>query len=442
MEEDRKTGRKDKHTTNNTTTTSAVDVIVKDLMDHILRKLPLKDLVRFKCVCKAWCNSIPRIAKYTHGPRKIIVTPGESDPCKSIKIVDIEAAAAAAFSPNTDSDSDSETEETVRRIKLPQNAPGKVVGSCNGLLFIEFERKRKKFVLWNPLIKEFKILPVLQPSKKMLDFSSMIGFGHDGCSDDYKIVRIFAYQDSSLEALVYSLKTNSWRYLELEPPFSNNTIYELLKYTPIMATLVNGALYWSVTDLDVSHPSYRGYCSWYLNYFAIRDEPKHFRFQILQFHLADEKLRWMRAPLYVYPDSILRLMVFEGNKLCAYQNVCNFLIETWVLKGDEDDEETEEDEEIEVDELWTEFMSIPLGDGRIVPERGIAPLSFVRDGKVLLCKCIDFGITSCRLYNGVRTEKLKKDLGVEGWRYEHITYEESIESLDRYNGIQRGIKPN
>ena len=69
------------------------------------------------------------------------------------KIVDIEAAAA--FSSNTDTDS--ETEEIVQWIKLPLNAPGKVVGSCNGLLFIEFERKGNKIVLWNPLIKEFKI---------------------------------------------------------------------------------------------------------------------------------------------------------------------------------------------------------------------------------------------------------------------------------------------
>ena len=67
------------------------------------------------------------------------------------KIVDIEAAAA--FSSNTDTDS----EEMVQWIKLPLNAPGKVVGSCNGLLFIEFERKGNKIVLWNPLIKEFKI---------------------------------------------------------------------------------------------------------------------------------------------------------------------------------------------------------------------------------------------------------------------------------------------
>ena len=89
MEEDRNRGRKEKHTTNTatTTTTSALDVIVKDLMDDILGKLPLRNLVRLKYVCKAWCNSIPRIAKSTYGPQKIIVTPDDSNSYTCIRLL-------------------------------------------------------------------------------------------------------------------------------------------------------------------------------------------------------------------------------------------------------------------------------------------------------------------------------------------------------------------
>ncbi|KAF3456137.1 hypothetical protein FNV43_RR00787 [Rhamnella rubrinervis] len=412
---DRKRRRKEKHTTNATATTSAVDVMVKDVMDDILGKLPLKSLVRFKCVCKAWNSSIPRIAKSIYGPPKIIVAPSHSRPYTSIKIVDHEAAAAS-------SDTDSETDRVIRHVKLPLDAPGKVVGSCNGLLVIEFGRRKKKFVLWNPLLKEFKILPDLKPSNNRLVFSSMIGFGHDGCSDDYKVVRIFAYEeDSSFEALVYSLKTNSWRYLKLEQPFSNNTIYEFLKHAPSMGTLVNGALYWPVTDFDSRWWSHT------------------FRFWILRFHLADEKLSWTRAPDFVNTSYNLRLMVFEGNKLCAYQNVHarsdentmirtkrNYEIRMWVLEEEEGIEE------------WTKLMSIPICQRfaptfKDLPESNFAPLAFMRDGRVLICKN-DSGIEDCRLYNPKADPKNNPsryvELGIESWYDEQFTYEASIESFD------------
>ncbi|KAF3456192.1 hypothetical protein FNV43_RR00842 [Rhamnella rubrinervis] len=426
MEEDRKKGRREKK---HTTTTSAVDVILKDVMDHILGKLPLRNLVRFKCVCKAWNNSITRIAKSTHGPRKIIVSPHDSNPYTCLKIVDIDAVVAA--SSNTETYSDSESEEIIQEIKFHINLPYKLVGSCNGLLFIEFftgKKGRKKgkwniYFLWNPLIKKFTLLSFLPPSNNMLDFRSMIGFGHDGCSDDYKVVRIFAYKDSSFEALVFSLKTGSLRYSKLEQPFSNNTIYKFLKYVPSMGNLVNGALYWAVSDFDYRDRSPNDESDWFEDHFNRTDRSHRLRFRILRFDLADEKFSWMQAPLYVDPQFNLRLMVFKGKKLCAYQT--DRVIKMWVLEGDKG---------IEKDELWAEFMRIPFYQGRIGPERNFAPLAFMRDGRVLVCK--NDVIADCRLYNGVHFEKLKKGLGFEGWYYEHFTYEETIESFDRYNWVK------
>ncbi|KAF3456270.1 hypothetical protein FNV43_RR00920 [Rhamnella rubrinervis] len=408
MEVDRKKGRREKK---HTATTSAVDVIVKDLMDHILRKLPLRNLVRFRCVCKAWNNSIRRISKSTHGPRKIIVTPHHSGPYKCVKIVDIDAAVAALS--NTGTYPDSESEEIIQEINL--HSPYKLVGSCHGLLLIMFEIKWGNcFLLWNPLIKVFKDLASLKPPSMMLDFkSSMIGFGYDGCSDEYKVVRIFAYEDSSFEALVLSLKTGSLRYPKLEQPFSNNTIYKFLKYVPSMGNLVNGALYWAVSDFDYRDRSPNDDSDWFEDHFNHTDRSHRLRFRILRFDLADEKFSWMQAPLYVDPQFNLRLMVFEGNKLCAYQT--DYVIKMWVLEGDK---------EIEKDELWAEFMRIPVNQGSICPERNLAPLAFMRNGKVLVSK--NDVIADCLLYNGVHFEKLKKGLGFEGWHYEHVTFEESI----------------
>ncbi|KAF3456267.1 hypothetical protein FNV43_RR00917 [Rhamnella rubrinervis] len=395
----------------NATPRKRLEITMKDLMDHILRKLPLRNLVRFRCVCKAWNNSIRRISKSTHGPRKIIVTPHHSGPYKCVKIVDIDAAVAALS--NTGTYPDSESEEIIQEINL--HSPYKLVGSCHGLLLIMFEIKWGNcFLLWNPLINVFKTLPSLNLPSMMLHFkSSMIGFGYDGCSDEYKVVRIFAYEDSSFEALVHSLKTGSRRYSKLEQPFSNNTIYKFLKYVPSMGNLVNGALYWAVSDFDYRDRSPNDDSDWFEDHFNHTDRSHRLRFRILRFDLADEKFSWMQAPLYVDPQFNLRLMVFEGNKLCAYQT--DYVIKMWVLEGDK---------EIEKDELWAEFMRIPVNQGSICPERNLAPLAFMRNGKVLVSK--NDVIADCLLYNGVHFEKLKKGLGFEGWHYEHVTFEESI----------------
>ncbi|KAF3456255.1 hypothetical protein FNV43_RR00905 [Rhamnella rubrinervis] len=379
----------------------AVNVIVKDIVDDILGRLPLKELVRLKCVCKEWYSAIPRISKSVRGPRKIIVS---SPSCRSLMIFDHEAAAAAV---DDEVNNTGTTKRKVQRTRLHLDAPGDVAGSSNGLLLIDFERKKERFVLWNPLIKEHKTLPDLPPSRKMLNFFYVewIGFGHDGCSDDYKIVRFLAFEDSSFEVLVYSLKTNSWRKLELEQPFSSNKIYVVVNSTQRMGTLVNGALYWPVTVSDVDGN----------------------RFQILRFHLADEKLCWMQPPDKVHHEErILRLMVYQGNKLCACQTL--FRIHMWVLN---ENQETESE--------WTALMSIPPRVSKITNrvEKTIAPLSFMRDGEVLLGCKEPSGIKGCRLYNPKdQSFKWLENLGIEGWFYKQFTYEESIESLAPYNGTR------
>ncbi|KAF3456225.1 hypothetical protein FNV43_RR00875 [Rhamnella rubrinervis] len=87
--------------------------------------------------------------------------------------------------------------------------------------------------------------------------------------------------------------------------------------------------------------------------------------------------------LILIGKSNLRLMAFEGNKLCAYRNECGLAIRMWVLEEDEEiegEEEIEGDEENEEDEEWTKLMSIRINQGRLLPQRNIAPLAFMRDG--------------------------------------------------------------
>lgn len=326
----------------------AVDLIVKDIMEeHILGKLPLKDLMRFKSVCKSWNNSIPKIAKSVLGPRKMV----RSTRCfRGIHILDLEANSGVQ-----------------QQLCLALNAQGKLVGSSNGLLCINFERKVT--VLWNPLIKEQRYVQVSvrEPNSHQ---EQLIGFGYDASSDDFKIVRFFP--DSSPDEenallLVYSLKTNSWTNLNIERSVSESFCVHGFC---ARGTLANGSLYWPVRKKNTN------------------------KCRILRYNLTDDKLSFMETPFHNDGDDAadvtnrrlnFGLMVSEGKELCAYMHG-TYDVYMWVLV--EEGQETEPAK-------WTHlldiqrFASIPSRQVTMTPTvRYIAPLSFMTNGKVLVSRIL------------------------------------------------------
>ncbi|CAL5198226.1 unnamed protein product [Lathyrus oleraceus] len=95
-----------------------------------------------------------------------------------------------------------------------------ILGSCsvNGILCLIPPFRPKTVVLWNPSINDFK---VISPSFVNDNHSFHIhhGFGYDRHTDDYKVIyevmcyrQIFGMKDLWK---IYSLRTNSWRILDL-----------------------------------------------------------------------------------------------------------------------------------------------------------------------------------------------------------------------------------
>nr|XP_015888231.2 F-box protein CPR1-like [Ziziphus jujuba var. spinosa] len=291
-------------------TTSANVVTLKDIIDEILVKLPLKDLARFKCVSKSWSKSIkPRILDHE----------------------------ASSFS---------KTESKVKQLPFPLKRPGGMVsGSFKGLLCIRFWKPYTDaaFILWNP--EEYNSITIPYGWKKIVE-EDFVGFGYDNYSDDYKIIRCYIHFH---EVDIYSLKTNSWKNYKT-PYFGFD---DFKQFNPKIATLVNVALYWPVTPL---HP-------------------------ILYFDLADEKitsLQTKQLPSDCDRRVELKLMVYEGKSLCAYQSHFRRMIHMWVLTEEHDDD----DQESRVLK-WTKLMSTPHLD-ELEPQRSLTPLSFRRDGELVL----------------------------------------------------------
>jgi molecular chaperone HtpG len=75
-----------------------------------------------------------------------------------------------------------------------------------------------KCVFWNPTIDEFKVIPSSPFVPKPIVVSN--GFGYDHVGDDYKVIRWLSadeYVDPIWE--IYSLRSNSWRKLDIEMPY-------------------------------------------------------------------------------------------------------------------------------------------------------------------------------------------------------------------------------
>ncbi|XP_075659312.1 F-box protein CPR1-like [Castanea sativa] len=111
------------------------------------------------------------------------------------------------------------------------------------------------FVLWNPAIKQFKVVPcptlpdspINIPSKAFPSFA--IGYDHN--SNDYKVVRIVTYRrstdisnvDKYSFVHVYTLSTDSWRQIKTAIDHSN--IYFYHRFNEIY---LNGVHHCSVTS--------------------------------------------------------------------------------------------------------------------------------------------------------------------------------------------------
>ncbi|KAJ0617180.1 putative F-box domain, galactose oxidase/kelch, beta-propeller, F-box associated interaction [Helianthus annuus] len=175
------------------------------LMNKILLRSEVKDLIRFKSVCKSWHSLItsPRFVNrhLNHSYNK---------DCCNNKLNN-------------------------RRICLAyEECFYSLVGSCNGLVCI-FSYLTWTILVGNPMTREVRRLNL--PS--FLLFRSLCwGFGHDLSEDDYTVVVADKKGENQTCFYLLSLKSNVWRVI-------GEVKYRLLTKAGI---LCNGALHWLVGD--------------------------------------------------------------------------------------------------------------------------------------------------------------------------------------------------
>ncbi|KAK4259375.1 hypothetical protein QN277_005715 [Acacia crassicarpa] len=301
-----------------------IPFLPEEIITSILIRLPVKRLIRFRCVCKHWKNLfktpssiVEHLHHSTHQNPSLLFEDKEDRSRLRLCYREMQVLRV-------------QSEPFIGSVRRSH-----IVDSCNGLLCII--DKNYSLYLWNPAIRDFGRVP-----KSINWFESddyYLGFGYSAIVNDYKIVKIYVSRsDGDLVSLVevYSLRTGSWKEVDCDSldgvTISSNGFN----------TNGNGAIFWSGLQVGVE-----------------KDGEGDIDLIVL-FDIATESFCLISAPTsaFTYSGYGNGLAIYE-NKLAVLshtlsENLESSLVDLWVL--DEDWEQ------------WTKiYTSSPYAGLRLLP---------------------------------------------------------------------------
>ncbi|KAK2412176.1 F-box/kelch-repeat protein [Trifolium repens] len=313
-----------------------------ELVTQFLLKLPVKSLIRFKCVCKSWfflisdpnfANSQFHLSQSTHN-RRILCSSNLSYKFRSI-----------------DFESSINHESTSLNLNwLPQSYfRREIKGSCRGFIFLH---NLSKFYLWNPSTGFHRPIPSspFYSSFEANRFNHLYGFGYDQSRDDYLLV-LFSYKtygaieytnlSSHLE--FFSLRDNTWTEIE-GPHFP----YRISFRHHNAGTFFNGAIHW----------------------IAYRRDLMVGRKVIAVFDLMGRKLLDMSFPHDLNRVRVNYNLLVSGEFLslcvqCDNHGYYNNKFEMWVMK------------DYKLHSSWTKILDIDF------PTLYFSPICFTKSGDII-----------------------------------------------------------
>ena len=222
-----------------------INHIPYDIVLNILGELPVKSVMRLRCVSKSMYSSITSPDFISTHLNNIINNNKNGDNAYVIHMSSL---------PRTNHDNAlvctvalDRTFDRISEIEIPFNFPTacirfQLVGSCNGLLCLADNSTTtyaNALYLWNPSIRKFKKLP---PSCLGKLNNDTLGFAYCSDNNDYKVVRTScsSLRMSTSEIELYTLSSDSWRRVEISS--TTDVIFSRNFLSPI--PLINGALHW------------------------------------------------------------------------------------------------------------------------------------------------------------------------------------------------------
>ncbi|PIA31525.1 hypothetical protein AQUCO_04900081v1 [Aquilegia coerulea] len=274
-------------------------IIPSDLMEEILSRLPVKSLLRFRCVSKSWfmlINSTFFVHKHVNNQKNNKNNLRLMLPSKNVIILDCERF-----------------DDDEIQIKYPLLHKPKVWGSCNGLLCVINDENT--ICIWNPATRKCNILPNTCLEDLPKNWYTVYGFGYSEIVRDYEVIEIISFDEKTQnqhvdvrirpsEVAIYSLRSKLWRRIQDIPYKIRNK----------MGVLVNGALHWQATQSSAG------------SLYSCE--------LVIAFDIAGEKFREVPQPCFQKENlQGVNVAMLEG-KLCAvYDYGYKPNVELWVMNN-------------------------------------------------------------------------------------------------------------
>ncbi|KAB2061378.1 hypothetical protein E1A91_A10G084800v1 [Gossypium mustelinum] len=210
-----------------------------DMIPNILCRLPVKTLLRFKCVSKPWGSLIDAshfVKSHLHQSLKTN---------NNVKLFLDNGAEIDDNAYAVDFDSLNNLVQFPRPFTAEiTKYRSRIIGSYNGLLAVY--HREEGIALWNPSTRKCHYLPALDEDISMdhdtipgynYDNSTILGFGYDKITEDYKVVKMLRSKTQNcFKVTIYSQKSNTWRRIK-DCPYDIPINYNDGAY-------VNNAIHW------------------------------------------------------------------------------------------------------------------------------------------------------------------------------------------------------
>ncbi|KAK1368168.1 F-box domain-containing protein [Heracleum sosnowskyi] len=360
-----------------------------DMIDLVLCRVPVKPLLRFRCVCKGWCSLIDSNAFV----KKHVKTTIECNNGGGLLIND---DAGKIYLADFDSLDDGSAAVVEISNSLQTILSGvEVFSAANGLVCAA-KNEMNEIFLFNPSTRKARKLPSA-PAEFPRTFdtveTSICGFGYDHVNDDYKVVKIAdcKFQFQGFMVVVYSLKTNSWKRIHNVP--SNICFY--LKW----GVFASGALHWLGSK-----------------------NPGHGLETIVGYDLGLEQFKEIPFPAVnkKYVNINYRSLGPVGESLCILDNYPNFSVDVWLMK------------EYGAENPW--YKAFAVKQPVLLNFAALRPLAFSKSCKVVL---VEVDNAKLMWYDPKRkTAKNVRIRGIPNSFYSYL-YTESLLKLSEDKPVQK-----
>ena len=352
-------------------------LLSEDLLEEILSRLPVKSLIRFRCVKKSWSADFQQpsfIAKHFYN---------RCDQANPSILVESNLFPGYGLSLHPYPD-----DGVVERFRIldfrndmgiPEPRHINLIGCINGIICLGgcFNGGFDGFVLWNPAIRKRKVVSYPSPPAAHLlpshHFRTFYAFGCAPSFNDFKVVRIVTYNKKSTSTQnaiftdyynffhVYSLKADSWTQV-IDPDIHHSNIRLI---TRCYAIYLNGFHHWLgfLDNGDINEHEQNCDCEIILSFDMSND-----LFRIMR--LPDEVFRKLRFPELDNVSRMNKIFSVFNNHLAfiVYKDEVTMTekyFELWVMC------------EYGVEDSWSKQLVVG-------PLLGIErPLQFAKNGELL-----------------------------------------------------------